>query len=141
MMKIEKITLISLGITPKNLGLVLGVEIKYLADTLDGNLIPYETSKGWETIKILDFSKSVIEFINYKTQHNIYKRIINDNTYFCMVKNENISSFRTDTGFYHSLEQITIASKYNASKYYYSKKSVFKWLMSKLNNRIYEEGL
>ena len=140
-MKIEKITLISLGITPKNLGLVLGVEIKYLADTLDGNLIPYETSKGWETIKILDFSKSVIEFINYKTQHNIYKRIINDNTYFCMVKNENISSFRTDTGFYHSLEQITIASKYNASKYYYSKKSVFKWLMSKLNNRIYEEGL
>lgn len=42
---------------------VLDIQIKYLSDRLDENLLPYEAGNGWQTINIYEFSFKVKRWI------------------------------------------------------------------------------
>ena len=41
---------------------VIGVDVRYMSDEYDGNLVPYETREGWKTINIYELAHKCKEW-------------------------------------------------------------------------------
>jgi len=55
---------------------VIGVDVRYMSDEYDGNLVPYETREGWKTINIYELAHKCKEWaLGYELGYEIETKL------------------------------------------------------------------